>query len=105
MEFKNLYLGESCADNGAFSHFVFVDDEGNQIGIFCDENASFCTEQEKAYAKLFAAAPEMYETLKKVIEWDADNTCSFAKLMASKSEWHKIVIQIIGVLQKARGEK
>ena len=75
---------------GAFSHFVFVDDEGNQIGIFCDENASFCTEQEKAYAKLFAAAPEMYDLLK--------------QLYGVLANVPVLQVEIEKVLKKARGE-
>ena len=105
MEFKKLYLGKACADNGAFSHFVFVDDEGNQIGIFCDENASFCTEQEKAYAKLFAAAPEMHD-------WQSDALAEMRRICPMlgvpcdlRERLEHLIERGEEIQKKARGEK
>ena len=56
---------EAYCDNGALSHWEFVNDEGEKIGIFCDEEAHTLErmERQEHYAHIFAAAPEMLDEL------------------------------------------
>ena len=92
-----LIASESYADNGALSHYNFVDKDGDIIGLFCDEDAQIKNrmKREKVYANLFAAAPEMYALLKMI----ADPTTFMG---AQTCEELRTAIKT--VLKKARGE-
>lgn len=88
-----LIACESYADNGALSHYTFVDENGDIIGIFCDEDALIKNrmDREKAYAILFAAAPEMYRMLEQL-----HGVLTSVPLLQGEIE---------AVLKKARSEK
>ena len=92
-----LIACESYADNGALSHYNFVDENGDIIGMFCDEDAQIKRrmKREKAYANLFAAAPVMYALLKMI----ADPTT----FMGAKT-CEELRTAIETVLKKAQGE-
>ena len=92
-----LIACESYADNGTLSHYDFVDENGDIIGMFCDEDALIKRrmKREKAYANLFAAAPVMYALLKMI----ADPT-TFMGAQTNKA----LLTAIEAVLKKARGE-
>lgn len=96
---EELYAGEAYCDNGALSHWDFVNDEGERIGIFVDEDATTIErmKRQEAYAHLFAAAPEMY----KFISWlgSVEGQCA---ILTKDPE---IVRKAHTILKKARGEE
>lgn len=89
---EELYAGEAYCDNGALSHWDFVNGEGERIGIFVDEDATTLErmKRQEAYAHLFAAASEMYECV-----CDALSDLKMPEGMRDHFE---------KVLKKARGE-
>ena len=95
-----LVACESYADNGALSHYNFVDENGDIIGFFCDEDAQIKNrmKREKAYANLFAAAPEMYRVLQGICFEKSARICEYAPESCK-------VCAISKALKKARGEE
>lgn len=98
-KFTLLVASPECADNGALSHYNLCDpDTGEKIGIFCDEDAMIrnTEKREEQYAKLFAAAPEMYEMLERIQDY-----MTGGPILAKKPS----VEEIAHLLEKARGER
>lgn len=95
-----LIACESYADNGVLSHYNFVDENGDIIGFFCDEDALIKKrlDREKSYAILFSSAPEMYSVLKEWVDYKTDG--GFDALFELE-----ILKSMKKVLKKARGEK
>lgn len=98
---EKLFAGEAYCDNGALSHWEFVNDDGERIGIFCDEDALTIDrmKRQEAYAHLFAAAPEMYEFVKMF-------TSTAGQFLLSHADNGKeIYNEAVRILKKARGEE
>lgn len=96
---EKLFAGEAYCDNGALSHWEFVNDDGERIGIFCDEDALTIDrmKRQEAYAHLFAAAPEMYALLSMMV--------SPTIMMSQTMRNDDLRTAIEAVLRKARGEE